>query len=156
VSETRDRVAVAADHAAIELKAHVLECLRAQGYAVRDLGGHDPNSADDYPDRAADLGRSILAGEADVGVLLCGSGAGAAIAANKLHGIRAAVCHDTFSAHQSREDDDANVICLGARVVGPGLAVDLVSTFLNARYSGLARHARRLEKVLALERAGTA
>jgi ribose 5-phosphate isomerase B len=148
------RVAVAADHAAVELRRAVLAHLGDRGHEVVDLGIDDPLEPDDYPDRAADLGRAITSGDADVGILLCGSGAGATIAANKIHGVRAALCHDMFSAHQSREDDDANVICLGARIIGVSLALDLVDVFLAARFSGLERHQRRLDKVLALERSG--
>jgi ribose 5-phosphate isomerase B len=148
------RVAVAADHAAVELRRTVLAHLADRGHETIDLGIDDPLEPDDYPDRAADLGRAMTSGEADLGLLLCGSGAGATIAANKIHGVRAALCHDMFSAHQSREDDDANVMCLGARVVGQSLALDLVDVFLAARFSGLERHQRRLDKVLALERSG--
>jgi ribose 5-phosphate isomerase B len=147
------RVALSADHAAVHLRRTVMEHLRAQGHDVLDLGIDDPGSADDYPDRAADCGRAVTAGAADLGVLLCGSGAGAAIAANKLKGVRAAVCHDSFSARQSREDDDANVICLGERVIGPGLALELIDRFLASEFSGAERHRRRLDKVLALEAA---
>ena len=148
------RVGIAGDHAAVKLKRGVVEHLRSQGHDVIDLGIDDPSAADDYPDRAADIGRAITRRDVDVGVLLCGSGAGAAIAANKIHGVRAAVCHDSFTAHQAREDDDANVICLGERVVGPRLALELIDIFLAARFSGLERHQRRLDKVLALERDG--
>ena len=149
------KLAVSADHAAVELRRLVLAHLRATGHDVTDLGGDDPDEPDDYPDRAADLGREVAEGRAEVGILLCGSGAGACIAANKLRGVRAATCHDTFSAHQCREDDDANILCLGARIVGSSLALELVDTFLNARFSGLERHQRRLDKVLALEAAVT-
>jgi ribose 5-phosphate isomerase B len=149
------RLAVSADHAAVELRRYVLAHLRDAGHDVTDLGIDDPDEPDDYPDRAADLGREVADGRAEVGILLCGSGAGACIAANKLRGVRAATCHDTFSAHQCREDDDANILCLGARVVGPSLALELIDTFLNARFSGLERHQRRLDKVLALEAAAT-
>jgi ribose 5-phosphate isomerase B len=149
------KLAVSADHAAVELRRHVLVHLRAAGHDVTDLGIDDPDEPDDYPDRAADVGREVADGRAELGILLCGSGAGACIAANKLRGVRAATCHDTFSAHQSREDDDANVLCIGARIVGLSLALELVDTFLNARFSGLERHQRRLDKVLALEAAAT-
>jgi ribose 5-phosphate isomerase B len=149
------KIAVSADHAAVELRRLVLRHLREAGHDVTDLGGDDPDDPDDYPDRAADVGREVAQGRAEVGVLLCGSGAGAAIAANKIRGIRAATCHDTFSAHQCREDDDANVLVMGARVIGPALALEIVDTYLNARFSGLERHQRRLDKVLALEAAAT-
>jgi ribose 5-phosphate isomerase B len=150
------KIAVSADHAAVELRRRVLSHLRDAGHDVTDLGIDDPDDPDDYPDRAADIGREVAGGRVEVGLLLCGSGAGACIAANKLRGVRAATCHDTFSAHQCREDDDANVLCIGARVVGPSLALEIVDTYLNARFSGLERHQRRLAKVLALEAAGTA
>jgi len=149
------KIAVSADHAAVELRRRVLSHVREAGHDVTDLGIDDPNEPDDYPDRARDVGQEVAEGRAEVGILLCGSGAGACIAANKLRGVRAATCHDTFSAHQCREDDDANILCLGARVVGPSLALELIDTFLNARFSGLERHQRRLDKVLALEAAAT-
>jgi ribose 5-phosphate isomerase B len=147
------RVAVCADHAAVFMRRCVVDHLRERGYEVLDLGIDDPDEPDDYPDRAGDCGRAIVDGRAELGVLLCGSGAGAAIAANKLRGVRAAVCHDSFSARQSREDDDANVICLGERVIGVGLALELIDRFLTSEFSGAERHQRRLEKVLALEAA---
>jgi ribose 5-phosphate isomerase B len=147
------RVAVSADHAAVFMRRKVIEHLQAGGHDVLDLGIDDPDSADDYPDRAADCGHAITSGRAEVGVLLCGSGAGAAIAANKVRGVRAAVCHDSFSARQSREDDDANVICLGERVIGAGLALELIDRFLASEFTGAERHRRRLDKVLALEAA---
>jgi ribose 5-phosphate isomerase B len=147
------RVAVCADHAAVYMRRRVVEHLLAGGYDVLDLGIDDPDSGDDYPDRAYDCGRAVVDGRAELGVLLCGSGAGAAIAANKLRGVRAALCHDSFSARQSREDDDANVICLGERVIGVGLALELIDRFLTSTFSGAERHQRRLEKVLALEAA---
>jgi ribose 5-phosphate isomerase B len=147
------RVAVSADHAAVHLRRTVIEHLGQGGHDVLDLGIDDPELSDDYPDRAAECGRAVTQGRADLGVLLCGSGAGAAIAANKLKGVRAAVCHDSFSARQSREDDDANVICLGERVIGTGLALELIDRFLASEFSGAPRHRRRLDKVLALEAA---
>jgi ribose 5-phosphate isomerase B len=147
------RVAVSADHAGVLLRRRVVEHLRAGGHDVLDLGIDDPDLPDDYPDRAAECGRAVTDGRAEVGVLLCGSGAGAAIAANKLKGVRAALCHDSFSARQSREDDDANVICLGERVIGAGLALELIDRFLASSFTGAERHQRRLNKVLALEAA---
>jgi ribose 5-phosphate isomerase B len=147
------RIAVCADHAAVFMRRRVVEHLRLGGYEVLDLGIDDPDEPDDYPDRAFDCGRAVTDGRAEFGVLLCGSGAGAAIAANKLRGVRAALCHDSFSARQSREDDDANVICLGERVIGVGLALELIDRFLTSTFSGAERHQRRLEKVLALEAA---
>jgi ribose 5-phosphate isomerase B len=145
------RVAVSADHAAVLMRRRVIEHLREGGPEDVDLGIDDPDAADDYPERAAECGRAITSGRAEAGVLLCGSGAGAAIAANKVRGVRAAVCHDSFSARQSREDDDANVICLGERVIGVGLALELIDRFLGSSFTGAERHQRRLDKVLALE-----
>jgi len=142
----RMKIAIAADHGGFPLKDKIKEELARQGHEVLDLG---TNSSDpvDYPDYARALAAAVLDGRAERGVLLCGSGAGASVAANKVRGIRAAVCHDTFSAHQAVEDDDVNVLCLGARVIGPELAKDLVRTYLAARFSGLERHRRRLEKI---------
>lgn len=150
-----ETIGVACDHAAVEMKDQVVSLLEARGFEVADLGtsGSDPV---DYPDVAARLGRFIQEGSAQRGVLLCGSGAGASIAANKLHGIRAAVCHDTYTAHQAVEHDDVNVLCMGARVIGPALAEDIVSTWVDARFSGEDRHVRRLEKIKQLEEQGAA
>jgi ribose 5-phosphate isomerase B len=145
------RVAISADHAGVLLRRRVIEHLTEQGHEIVDLGIDDPSIPDDYPDRAEECGRAIAEGRADLGVLICGSGAGASIAANKVRGVRAAVCHDSFSARQSRGDDDANVICLGERVIGGGLALELIDRFLGAKFSGIERHQRRLDKVLALE-----
>ncbi|HXG34601.1 MAG TPA: ribose 5-phosphate isomerase B [Bryobacteraceae bacterium] len=147
-------VAVGADHAGYELKQRVAAYLRALGHEVLDLGA-DSAEPSDYPDFAEAVGRAILEGRAERGVLLCGSGVGATVAANKLPGIRAGLCHDTYSARQGVEHDDMNVLVLGARVIGPALMEELVRTFLGARFSGEERHRRRLEKVRALEtRAG--
>jgi ribose 5-phosphate isomerase B len=144
------RVALAADHAGYELKGALAPKIAALGHEVQDLGtdGRDPV---DYPDFAAALGEAVREGRADRGVLLCGSGVGAAVAANKVPGIRACVCHDSYSAHQGVEHDDLNVLVLGARVVGPELAAELVRTFLAARFTGEARHRRRLEKIRLME-----
>lgn len=141
---------VASDHGGFPLKARVIEELRKMGHQVTDLG---TNSADpvDYPDYARAVAQAILQGRADRAVLICGSGAGACVAANKFRGIRAATCHDSFSAHQSVEDDDVNVLCLGARVIGPELAVDLVRDYVRASFSGAERHRRRLGKIAAFE-----
>ncbi len=145
------RIAVAADHAGYELKENLRRALDALGHEVLDMGTRDPDPADDYPDFAAALGKTIQAGRADRGVLICGSGVGASVVANKLAGVRAGLCHDTYSAHQGVEHDDMNVLVLGARVIGPVLAQELVSTFLRAAFSGEERHVRRLAKVRALE-----
>ena len=144
------RIAVGADHAGFSLKGRVVEFLQKEGHMVLDLGTHDSQPVD-YPDYAEAVGASVVKGEAEVGILLCGSGVGASIAANKMTGIRAALCHDVFSARQSREDDDANVLCLGPRVVGPSLALELIRAFLRATFSQADRHKRRLEKVKRLE-----
>ena len=143
-------IAVASDHAGFPLKGRVIGELRALGREVADLGT-DSTAPVDYPDYARAVAEAILGGRAQRAVLLCGSGAGACVAANKFRGIRAATCHDSFSARQAVEDDDVNVLCLGARVVGAGLAVDLVKDFVGARFSGLERHCRRLAKIAAFE-----
>lgn len=145
------RIAVAADHAGVPLNEAVIAELQRLGHEIVDLGTHDANSGDDYPDRAADLCKAILAGKAERGVLICGSGVGASVAANKFAGIRAGLAHDSYSARQGVEHDNMNVLCLGARVVGVELALDLVRDFLAARFTGEARHQRRLQKLAALE-----
>jgi len=144
------RLAVATDHGGFPLKDRVIAELRKLGHEIADLG---TNSADpvDYPDYALAVARAVLDGRAERAVLICGSGAGACVAANKFRGIRAATCHDSFSARQCVEDDDVNVLCLGARVIGPELAVDLVRDYVNARFSGAERHRRRLGKIAAFE-----
>jgi ribose 5-phosphate isomerase B len=145
------RIAVAADHAGYELKQLLADHIRKAGHAVADLGTNDPARPDDYPDFAEALGNAVQRGEAERGVLICGSGVGASIAANKLRGVRAGLCHDTYSAHQGVEHDDMNVLVLGSRVIGSELARDVVDTYLRARFSGEERHARRLGKVKALD-----
>ena len=149
------RVAFSADHAGAELKDVLLRRLAASGLAHEgiDLGGDGSDPNDDYPDFAARLGQAIQAGDASRGILICGSGVGASVAANKLAGVRAAVCHDTYSAHQGVEHDDMNVLTLGARVIGPEPAMECARTFLAATFSGEPRHVRRLGKVLAIESA---
>jgi ribose 5-phosphate isomerase B len=144
------RIAVASDHGGFPLKGRIVEELRAAGHDVRDLGAYSAEPSD-YPDFAALIARAIQAGEADRAVFLCGSGAGASVAANKFRGIRAATCHDSFSARQCVEDDDVNVLCLGARVVGPELAVEVVRQYVNAKFSGAERHRRRVAKIAAFE-----
>jgi ribose 5-phosphate isomerase B len=141
---------VASDHAGYPLKARVIEELRKAGHQVTDLGTDSTNPVD-YPDYARAVALAVLAGRAERAVLLCGSGAGACVAANKFRGIRAATCHDSFSARQCVADDDVNVLCLGARVIGPELAVDLVHDYVGARFSGADRHRRRLGKIAAFE-----
>ena len=146
------KVAFGSDHAGWPLRAPILAELRSSGFEIVDSYSAELVPGDDYPDVAAAVGRAVASGEAERGVLVCGSGVGASIAASKLTGVRCALCHDPFSAHQGVEDDDMNVIALGARVIGPELAVELVRDFLRARFSGLERHRRRLEKIAALER----
>ena len=146
------RIAVAADHAGYPLNVRVIEDLRQAGHDVVDFGTHDGSIPDDYPDYAKLAGEAVQTGAAEIGILICGSGVGAAVAANKLRGIRAALCGDTYSAHQSREHDDCNVLCLGARVVGVELALDIVRSFVAAKFTGEERHRRRLAKVEAMER----
>ena len=145
------RVAVGADHAGFPLKARVLELVGALGHEPVDLGTHSTEPVD-YPDIARAVGEAIQQGRAARGVLLCGSGVGASVAASKMRGVRSAVCHDTYSAHQGVEHDDMNVLALGARIIGPELMVELVSAFLAARYSAAERHERRMRKVAELER----
>jgi RpiB/LacA/LacB family sugar-phosphate isomerase len=144
------RIAVGSDHAGYPLKEHVASWLAESGHAVYDLGTHSPDPVD-YPDYAAAVAQAVLDGRADRGVIVCGSGAGAAIAANKLTGIRAAVAHDTYTAHQMVEHDDVNILALGSRVVGQSLAEELIRTFIEAKFSRDERHVRRLDKIRALE-----
>lgn len=143
-------VAIAADHAGYALKEHLARFVADLGHAVTDLGTHDESPVD-YPDFAAAVGRAVAQGRADRGIVVCGSGAGAAIAANKIKGVRCALAHDTYSAHQSVEHDDANVLAVGSRVIGPALAEEIAAAFLGARFTGEERHLRRLRKVAALE-----
>ena len=145
------RIGIAADHGGFFLKEELTGSLRGAGYDVLDLGAHQLNPEDDYPDFIIPLARAIAAGEVERGVALCGSGVGAAIAANKVPGVRAGLIHDVFSAHQGVEDDDMNVFCLGGKVIGSALALELIKTFLTARFGGAVRHRRRLAKVQALE-----
>ncbi len=149
------RVAVAADHAGWELKQHVLGFVRDLGHEASDLGTHSPDPVD-YPDTAEAIGRAIVEGRAERGVLVCGSGVGAVVAANKMPGIRAGLCHDGYSAHQGVEHDDMNVLVMGGLVVGRELARELVRLFLEARFDGEERHRRRLDKIRALEARGAA
>lgn len=145
------RVALGCDHAGFPLKSVVRELVEAAGATVLDFGTHSTESVD-YPDYAAAVARAVSEGRADRGILLCGSGVGACVAANKVRGVRACVCHDTYSAGQGVEHDDMNVLCLGGRIVGPAVLGDLVRAFLGARFSQEPRHVRRLEKVLSIER----
>jgi ribose 5-phosphate isomerase B len=144
------KVAVAFDHRGVALRDAVLESL--DGHEVLDLGTHEASVRIDYPDKAQQIGDAIRGGQAERGVLVCGSGAGAAIAACKIGGIRAAICHDLYSAHQAVEHDDMNVLCLGSEIIGPSVARELVEIFLAARFDGGGRYVARLEKVAAMER----
>lgn len=147
------RIGFAADHAGAALKDDLHRRLAAAGlgHTYIDLGGDGSDPADDYPDFAARLGHAVRDGSVDRGILICGSGVGASVAANKIRGVRAALCHDTYSAHQGVEHDDMNILTLGARVIGPEPAFECALAFLGATFSGEARHVRRLNKVLAIE-----
>src|ERR1700737_4632517 len=144
------KIVIGSDHAGFQLKVAMGDLLRSLNQEVLDVGAFNENPSD-YPDFAEAVGRAILDRKAERGVLICGSGVGASVAANKLVGIRAAVCHDTYSAHQGVEHDDMNVLVLGGRVIGPALAQELVRAFVTARFTGEERHVRRLAKVKALE-----
>ena len=148
------RIAVGADHAGYPLKVEVVRFLEEQGHEVTDLGTHSTDPVD-FPVYVRQVGQAVQLGKADRGVLVCGSGVGACVAANKLRGIRAALCHDTYTAHQGVEHDDVNVLCLGGRVVGPALAYDIVRSWLTARYIGTGRHKRRVDQILEIERSET-
>jgi ribose 5-phosphate isomerase B len=145
------RVGIGADHGGFTLKEQLADSLRGSGYEVVDFGAHQMDPEDDYPDFIIPLARAVAAGEVDRGVALCGSGVGAAVAANKVPGVRAGLIHDVFSAHQGVQDDNMNVFCIGGQVIGPALAWELIETFPAARFSGAPRHQRRLAKVQALE-----
>ena len=145
------RLLLAADHGGFALKQELAERLRAAGHEVVDLGAHEYDSADDYPDFALALAHGIAAGDGERGVIVCGSGVGACVAANKIKGVRAVLSHDTYSARQGVEHDDINVICLGGRIIGPALACEVLDAFLGARFTGEERHRRRLQKVLDAE-----
>ena len=143
-------VAVGADHGGFDLKNELVARL-SDAYEVLDLGAQVLDASDDYPDFAWAVAQAVASGQAERGILICGSGVGACMAANKVPGVRACICHDTYSAHQGVEHDDMNLLCLGARVIGVALAEELVKVFLNASFSGEERHQRRLKKVLAIE-----
>ena len=144
------KIACSFDHAGFPLKALVLDTVRELGHDPIDLG---TNSTDpvDYPDFARAVASAVVSGRCDRGIVLCGSGVGASVAAAKVPGVRAALCHDTFSARQGVEDDDMNVVCLGARVIGPALAAEVIRAFLSAKFSGAERHVRRVAKIHAIE-----
>jgi ribose 5-phosphate isomerase B len=143
---------VAFDHRGVKLRERVMDELQALGHEIVDLGTDTDAVRVDYPDKARELGGAIVGGDAERGVLICGSGVGASVAACKVPGIRAAICHDVYSAHQGVEHDDMNVLCLGSEVIGAELAVDLVRVFLGARFDGGERYVRRLQKIEAMER----
>ena len=145
-------VAFGCDHAGFPLKARLLRAIADAGHEILDCGAHELDPDDDYPDYARAVGEAVAAGRAERGVIACGSGVGVAVAASKIPAVRAAMCHDTYSAHQGVEHDSMNVLTMGARVVGPELAAELVKAFLGATFSGAERHRRRLAKVEALER----
>lgn len=145
------KVAIASDHAGYEYKKLLLPILVRDGYDVIDLGT-DSTAPTDYPDQAASVARAILSGQCERGILICGSGVGVSVAANKFKGIRGGVCHDTYSAHQCVEHDDANVLCLGSRVIGPELMPELAGAFLRARFTGEERHVRRVGKITTMEK----
>ena len=145
------KVAVAADHGGFSLKAEIIQLLAQAGHEPVDLGAHEYIARDDYPDYAYAVGKAVQSGQAERGIVICGSGVGACVAANKMKGIRAGLCHDTYSAHQGVEHDNMNVICLGARIVGVELAREIVLAFVNARFIDNERYVRRLNKVLKIE-----
>lgn len=150
------RIAIGGDHAGFYAKEEIVAYMKELGHDVLDMGAHAYNSDDDYPDFALAVAQAVASGEVARGVMVCGSGVGASIAANKVTGVRAAMCHDTYSAHQGVEHDDMNVLCLGARIVGMEQARELVAAYLGARFSGEERHKRRLEKVKAIEQSSGA
>ena len=145
------RVSLGADHGGFPLKQDLFQWMNAKGYDVVDHGAHSLDPADDYPDFAEIVARDVASGKAQRGILVCGSGVGACIAANKVPGVRACLCHDTYSARQGVEHDDMNILCVGARVVGFELVKELATAFLSARFTGEERHKRRLDKVKAIE-----
>jgi ribose 5-phosphate isomerase B len=145
-------IAIGCDHGGFALKQTVIDEVKKLGHAIVDCGARSFDAADDYPDFARAVGAAIQRGDAQRGIVICGSGVGASVAATKMRGIRAAVCHDTYSAHQGVEHDNMNVLCLGARIIGDEVTKELVRAFVSARFSGEARHQRRLDKVLAIER----
>jgi ribose 5-phosphate isomerase B len=145
------KVVVGFDHRGVKLRERTLGDLASLGHEVVDVGTDKAEPRIDYPDKARELGDAILSGRAERGVFICGSGVGASVAANKLAGIRAAICHDVYSAHQGVEHDDMNVLCLGSEVIGPELAADLIRTFVSAEFSGGDRYVRRLEKIKEME-----
>jgi len=149
------KIAVAADHAGLPLKETVIMRIDDLAHTSVDLGAHEFDAEDDYPDFALAVATEVAEGRAERGVVLCGSGVGASIVANKVRGVRAGVCHDTYSARQGVEHDDMNVLCIGSRVIGSALADSIIAAFVSATFSGEERHARRLEKIKAIEASGS-
>lgn len=145
------KIAIGADHGGFSLKEKLVHIIRQEGCEVYDLGAHQYDSHDDYPDFALAVGRSVAKGEVQRGIVICGSGVGGSVAANKIRGVRAAVCHDTYSAHQGVEHDDLNVLCLGGRIVGIELATEIVTSYLRSEFSGKERYQRRLSKIIEVE-----
>jgi ribose 5-phosphate isomerase B len=145
------KIIIASDHAGVGYKATLVKEMQEKGYTVSDLGTFDPNQPDDYPDYAELVAKAILAKQGEKGIIICGSGVGVSVAANKFKGIRAGVCHDTYSAHQCVEHDDVNVLCIGQRVIGIELAREVVFTFLKAVFSNEERHVKRLKKIAIIE-----
>jgi ribose 5-phosphate isomerase B len=145
------KISIGADHAGYEMKRELIEFIENLGHSIHDVGTFEPDKPDDYPDYATLVAEDLRSGQAERGVLVCGSGVGVSIAANKFKGIRAAMCHDHYSAHQGVEHDDMNVLVLGARIIGPMLAQDATKAFLNAKFSGEERHVRRVNKVKGIE-----
>ena len=145
------RISIGADHAGYDMKRELMPLIETLGHSVHDVGTFEPGKPDDYPDYAALVAEDIRSGKADRGILVCGSGVGVSVAANKFKGIRAGLCHDHYSAHQGVEHDDMNVLVLGSRIIGPMLAQDAVEAFLNAKFSNEERHVRRLNKVKGIE-----
>lgn len=145
------RISIGADHAGFDMKRELIELIQELGHTVHDVGTFEPGKPDDYPDYAILVAKDLRSGNADRGILVCGSGVGVSVAANKFKGIRAGLCHDHYSAHQGVEHDDMNVLVLGARIIGPMMAQDVTEAFLNAKFSGEERHLRRLKKVKGIE-----
>ncbi|MBV8832716.1 MAG: ribose 5-phosphate isomerase B [Acidobacteriaceae bacterium] len=145
------KISIGADHAGYEMKSMLIEQVKKLGHTVHDVGTFEPGKPDDYPDYAILVAQDVLSGASDRGILVCGSGVGVSVAANKFKGIRAGLCHDHYSAHQGVEHDDMNVLVLGSRIIGPMMAQDVAEAFLNAKFSGEERHVRRLQKVKGIE-----
>jgi ribose 5-phosphate isomerase B len=145
------KISIGADHAGYDMKADLIQVIAGLGHSVHDVGTFEPGKPDDYPDYAALVAEDIRSGNAERGVLVCGSGVGVSVAANKFKGIRAGLCHDHYSAHQGVEHDDMNVLVLGSRIIGPMMARDVVEAYLNAKFSNEERHVRRLDKVKRIE-----